>query len=81
MGDVIVTAKIYSEDPSKFESIKAEIAKIGKLADSRIEDVGFGVKALKVLFIVPDNLGGDMEEKLNSLEGVSQAQIEEVNLI
>ncbi|MEM3369661.1 MAG: elongation factor 1-beta [Candidatus Micrarchaeia archaeon] len=81
MGDVMVTAKIYSEDPSKFESIKAEIAKIGRLADSRIEDVGFGVKALKVLFIVPDNLGGDMEEKLNSIEGVSQAQIEEVNLV
>lgn len=77
----MVTAKIYSHDPSKFESIKAEIAKIGRLADSRIEDVGFGVKALKVLFIVPDNLGGDMEEKLNSIEGVSQAQIEEVNLV
>ncbi|MEM3431294.1 MAG: elongation factor 1-beta [Candidatus Micrarchaeia archaeon] len=81
MGNVMVTAKIYSEDPSKFESIKAEIAKIGRLADSRIEDIGFGVKALKVLFIVPDNLGGDMEEKLNSIEGVSQAQIEEVSLI
>ncbi|MCX8202661.1 MAG: elongation factor 1-beta [Candidatus Micrarchaeota archaeon] len=81
MGDVMVTAKIYVEDPSKFESIKAEISKIGKLADARVEEVGFGVKALKVLFIVPDSVGGDMEEKLNAIPGVSQAQIEEVTLV
>lgn len=77
----MVTAKIYCEDPSKFDKIKAEVAKIGRLADARIEEIGFGVKALKVMFVVPDNLGGDMEEKLNAIEGVSQAQVEEVTLI
>ncbi len=77
----MVTAKIYSEDPSKFDSIKAEISNIGKLQDSRLEDVGFGMKALKVLIIMPDSAGGDVEEKLNKIPGVSQAQVEEVNLM
>lgn len=81
MGDVMVTAKIYAEDPSKFDSIKEEIAKIGKLQDSRLEDVGFGMKALKVLIVMPDNAGGDVEEKLKAIPGVSQAQVEEVNLM
>ena len=81
MGDVMVTAKIYSEDPSKFDSIKEEIAKIGRLQDSRLEDVGFGMKALKVLIVMPDNAGGDVEEKLKAISGVSQAQVENVSLM
>jgi translation elongation factor EF-1beta len=81
MGDVMVTAKIFADDQSQFDKIKEQIAKIGRLADSRIEDIGFGVKVLKVLIIVPDNLGGDMEEKLSSIPGVSQAQVEDVSLM
>ncbi|MEM2974281.1 MAG: elongation factor 1-beta [Candidatus Micrarchaeia archaeon] len=81
MGNVSVTVKIYPEDPSKIEEIKVEIAKIGRLVDSKVEDVGFGIKALRVMFIVPDSEGGDMEERLNAIEGVSQVQVECVTLI
>lgn len=77
----MVNAKIYMEDPSKAEYIKQEVAKIGKVADAKMEDVGFGVKALRIYFVVPDSVGGDMEEKLNAIEGVSQAQVEEVTLV
>jgi len=81
MGDVAVTAKIYAEDPSKIEEIKAEVAKIGKLHSATIEEVGFGIKALKVIIIVPDSAGGDMEEKLGAIKGVSQVQVEQVTLV
>ena len=81
MGNVAVTAKIYPSDPSKIEEVKAAVAKIGKLADAKIEDVGFGIKVLRVMLIVPDSEGGDMEEKLGAVEGVSQVQVEEVTLV
>ncbi|MCS7109513.1 MAG: elongation factor 1-beta [Candidatus Micrarchaeota archaeon] len=80
MGKVMVTAKIFAEE-ANFEEIKTEIGKIGKLADSRLEEIGFGVKALKILLILPDNFSGDIEEKLNLIKGVTQAQIEEVSLV
>ena len=81
MGNVSVIAKIYPEDPSAIDEIKAEIAKIGKLMDAKIEEIGFGAKALKVMIIVPDSEGGDMEEKIKAIKGVSQVQIEDVSLV
>ena len=81
MGNVSVIAKIYPEDPSKIEEIKKEIGKIGKLMDAKIEEIGFGAKALKVMIMVPDSEGGDMEEKIKTIKGVSQVQIEDVSLV
>ena len=81
MGNVSVIAKIYPEDPSKLEELKKNLEKLGRIADARVEEIGFGVKALRVMIIVPDSEGGDMEEKIKGIKGVSQVQIEEVNLV
>lgn len=81
MGNVVITAKIYADDPSAFEGIKQAISSLGRLADSRIEDVGFGAKVLKVLIVMPDTAGGDIEEKLKTIKGVSQVQVEDVSLM
>ena len=81
MGNVSVIAKIYPEDPSQIEEIKKEIGKIGKLMDAKIEEIGFGAKALKVMIMVPDSEGGDMEEKIKTIKGVSQVQVEDVSLV
>jgi translation elongation factor aEF-1 beta len=81
MGNVAITAKIYPEDPSKIEELEAELSKVAKITDSKVEDVGFGIKVLKIMIIVPDSEGGDMEEKLSKVKGVSQVQVEEVTLV
>ncbi|VVB74006.1 Elongation factor 1-beta [uncultured archaeon] len=81
MGNVVITAKIYADDPASFEDIKSSISRLGRLADSRIEDVGFGAKVLKVLIVMPDTAGGDIEEKLKAIKGVSQVQVEDVSLM
>lgn len=81
MGNVVITAKIFADDPSSFDSIKQEVAKLGRLADSRIEDIGFGAKILKVLIVMPDTAGGDVEEQLKSIKGVSQVQVEDISLM
>lgn len=81
MGNVVITAKIFADEPSSFDRISKEVAKLGRLADSRIEDIGFGAKVLKVLIVMPDTAGGDIEEKLKTIKGVSQVQVEDVSLM
>ena len=81
MGNVVITAKIFADDPSDFEGIKQAVAKLGRVADSRIEDIGFGAKALKVLIVMPDTAGGDIEEQLKKIKGVSQVQVEDISLM
>jgi len=81
MGNVVITAKIYADDPSSFEGIKQAVGKLGRLADARIEEIGFGAKVLKVLIVMPDTAGGDIEEKLKTIKGVSQVQVEDVSLM
>ncbi len=81
MANVTVVAKIFAEDASKLNEIKASISQSMRLVDARIEDIGFGAKALKVMVVVSDKEGGDIEEKLKSIKGVSQVQIEDVSLV
>lgn len=48
----------------------------GEFGKSEIEPVAFGLKALNIIFIVDEEIGSDVfEEKLNTVEGVSNAQI------
>ena len=81
MGNVAITAKVYPEDPSKIEELKTEISKVAKITDSKIEDIGFGIKVLRIMIVVPDSEGGDMEDKLSKIKGVSQVQVEQVTLV
>ncbi len=82
MGEVAVTVKIFPEDVEKLEEIKAEVSKIVKIAKSDAEDIGFGLKALKIVFVMDDSGGVDeIEQKLSSIPGVSQVQVEDVRRI
>lgn len=81
-NEVAVSVKIYLEDQSKLEETIKEINKVVKVNNYKIEDVAFGIKALKIIFLMNDEGGIDeIEEKLNSLPNVSNAQIEEVSRI
>jgi len=76
-----VVARVFPEDPAQIDKIKEEIAKRMRLADSKVEEIAFGAKLLKVLIIVSDKEGGDIEEKLKEIPGVSEVQVDEVSLI
>lgn len=55
-----------------------------KLEGSRVEPVAFGLKALRVLVSMPENIEGGTEELeniLKSIEGVSEVEIEAVHRI
>ncbi|MGB9719018.1 MAG: elongation factor 1-beta [Candidatus Anstonellales archaeon] len=82
MGEVAVTVKIFPEDVEKLEEIRVAVGKIVKIAKSNSEDIGFGLKALKIIFVMDDVGGVDaVEQKLSSIPGVSQVQVEDVRRI
>jgi translation elongation factor aEF-1 beta len=81
MGNVSVIIKVYPNDPSGIDELKTQISNELHPQDIKIEDIGFGVKILKVMFIVPDSEGGIIEEKVRSIQGVSQLEVESISLI
>ncbi|MEW5996922.1 MAG: elongation factor 1-beta [Candidatus Micrarchaeota archaeon] len=80
MAKVSVTLKVFPEDPSGLDALKAAISKVVEIAETREEDIGFGVKALIIRFLMDDAGGIDaVEEKIASIDGVSQVQITSVD--
>ena len=80
MGDVAISFKVMPSDPATISSVKAEIAKMKpKQLDER--PIGFGLKLIEVMFIVPDKEGNDLEEKLRKLPGVASVDTDGITLV
>lgn len=79
-NEVAVSMKIFLEDQGKMDETVAEIGKVVKVTSTKTEDIGFGIKALKIIFLMPDGGGIDeIEEKIAAIPNISQAQTEEVS--
>ncbi len=82
MGNVAAEFKVMPESPEvDLERIKTEISKTMSIQDSKIEPIAFGLKALKILIIVPDGQMGDIEGKIRAIEGVSEVEAGSVTLL
>jgi len=82
MGMVAAEFKIMPESPEvDLEGIKAEISKMMKVQDSKIEPIAFGLNALKILIIVPDKEMEDIEGKLRTIKGVSEVEAGSATLL
>jgi translation elongation factor EF-1beta len=81
--NVAAQVKVYVEDPSAFDTVKAEIEKIAKVQRFWEEDVGFGIKVLKATLLLSDAQGGtdELEEKIKGIQNVSQVEIESVGRV
>jgi translation elongation factor EF-1beta len=81
--NVAAQVKIYVDEPGEMEGVKAKLAEFAKVNKQWEEDVGFGIKALKVVFLFNDAAGGmdQLEEKLRALPHVSEVEVEEVSRI
>ncbi|MGC8478378.1 MAG: hypothetical protein ACP5NE_00395 [Candidatus Micrarchaeia archaeon] len=81
MSKVGVVFKVYAEE-GKLESVAAEVKKL-EPQDMRQEELAFGIKVLKVLFVFDDSKAGssNIEEKLKGIEGVSEVDVEEETLV
>jgi elongation factor 1-beta len=85
MGNTLVIFKV-SADPEKLAEIEQKLKDVtaGKFQESRREPIGFGIEIIKVGFVIPDKTDGAMpalEEAVQSIDGVENAEVETVTLI
>ena len=87
MANAVITVKIMPESPevdlSKIElEAKKIIAKFAGEGETKteIEPVAFGLKALKIIFVMDEKKGSPdpVAEKIQILEGVNSAEITDV---
>ncbi|MBU0532105.1 hypothetical protein KKB44_01290 [Candidatus Micrarchaeota archaeon] len=81
--NVVAQLKVYVENPEQMDSVKTGIENLAKVQDFKEEDVGFGIKVLKVTILMMDSEGGmdELEEKIKTLENVSQVEVEGVSRV
>ncbi len=81
MGTVAVLFRIYAEN-GKEESVRKEIVEKLKPKGSQLEDVAFGIKTIKVLFVHDDTQGSsEIEAALKAIPGVNEVEVLEESLM
>ncbi|MBC7128714.1 MAG: elongation factor 1-beta [Thermoplasmatales archaeon] len=86
MGKVAIKFKLMPSDVSlNLESIKEQADKImphyAKIVKKEISPVAFGLKALFLTVVMPDQSPDEIVEKLEKIEGIESVTVEEVGLI
>jgi translation elongation factor EF-1beta len=83
MAKVAVVFKVYPKDGQKAEVVAKTITEKLKPQGVQIEDIGFGIKCIKVLFMFDDaeESSSKMEEKLQATAGVGQTEVAEETLV
>ena len=86
MANIIVTLKIMPESPEIDLAMTEEQAKekikvfggdVGKVEE---EPIAFGLKALKLIFIMDESIGSteSLEEEIKGLKGVQSVEVTDV---
>ncbi len=84
--NVIVNFKIMPESPeTNLEEIEKKIREMnfGNITDVKVEPIAFGLKAIRMLMILPDegNIADETQEKIKNIEGIHEVEIDGVTLI
>ena len=81
--NVVAILKVYVDDPAAMDAVKADIEKLAKVQEFKEEELGFGIKVLKVNLLMMDSEGGmdQMEEKIKNIDKVSQVEVESVGRV
>ena len=82
MAKVGALFKIFT-DEGKLDEVTEVIKKELKPQDIRSEELAFGIKVIKALFVFEDSEVGSssIEEKLKKVKGVSEVEVEQESLI
>ncbi len=86
MAQVIVTLKIMPDTPQvNLEEVKAEAIPLikefgGEVGKEEIEPIAFGLKALKLFFVMDESLGSteSLEESINKISEVQSVEVVDV---
>jgi elongation factor 1-beta len=87
MASVVVTLKIMPKSPdvdlkAVEEKIKSEIVAFAGEGETKteVEPVAFGLKALKIIFVMDEAKGSTepLEKKIQEVEGVNSVEVTDV---
>ncbi|MCD6398567.1 MAG: elongation factor 1-beta [Candidatus Aenigmarchaeota archaeon] len=85
MGSVAISVTVVPEGPDiDLSKLIEKIKNTIDIKDVKEENIGFGLKNLKLMIIRPDAAGqgtDDIEDKLSGIDGVSSVRIDDVTLI
>ncbi len=82
MGEVAITFKIMPNSPEvDVHKIKDKISEKMKVQDYHVEEIAFGLKALRVLVVSQDGATEKIENEIKAIEGVSDVEVESSTLI
>ena len=79
---MVVTLKIMPEDTEvNLEELNKKVSEVisdfgGEVGKTETEPVAFGLRALKLVFIIDESKGTEeITDEISSIEGVSSAQV------
>ncbi|MFH0973897.1 MAG: hypothetical protein V1817_03880 [Candidatus Micrarchaeota archaeon] len=73
--------KVFPEENANLDALLEKIKGIEGSNTAKIEEYVFGAKIIVASFVCEDKAPVDFEERVRSVEGVSEVQVEEVGLI
>lgn len=82
MSKVAVLFKVYPQE-GMLDKAVANIKEKLKPAAMQTDDIGFGIKVIKVMFKFDDTetSSSKIEEELKKVEGISEIEVEEEGLL
>lgn len=81
MAKIAALLKIYPEGPESLDDVKSGVdtlkAKGYDVIRVEEEPIAFGLKALNVLFVIPDEEGSlvELERRISTIPGVSSVEV------
>lgn len=83
MSDIGILFRVYPDDNIDINKLSEAIKKSTNAVNLEIEEIGFGIKVLKVFFKYNDSetTSSEIEDKLKNTKGVSQVEVIEESLI
>lgn len=79
-----VTPKDFEKVEETVEGLKGVQVPECEFKDSKVEEIGFGVKVVKALYLMPekkDELVDELTKAVQGLESVEEAEVEALNLL
>ncbi|MFA4946835.1 MAG: hypothetical protein WC607_04860 [Candidatus Micrarchaeia archaeon] len=81
MGKVLTALRISPAEGTSIEELLERVKKIDGCNSARVEDFVFGTKIIKASFVCEDKASKDYQEIVAAVDGVENAEVEEVGLI
>lgn len=82
-NNIAASFKIFADGPAHLKAIANEVSQLAPIQFAKEEEIGFGIKILRLTLLLSDSEGGTeaLEEKIRAIPHVSELEVEQVTRI